>query len=81
MLVRGSNCVSTQTIIGAQPYRTLSHLQYMDGTNVVNINRDDAAGFRLDTLTTHKLHRTPVVQGRQILTTHTEYVNSYPSVL
>lgn len=53
----------------------------MDGTNVVNINRDDAAGFRLDTLTTHKLHRTPVVQGRQILTTHTEYVNSYPSVL
>lgn len=62
-------------------YRTLSHLQYMDGTNVVNINRDDAAGFRLDTLTTHKLHRTPVVQGREILTTHTDYVNSYPSVL
>ena len=42
-------------------YRNLAYLQYTDGTNIVNINRDDAAGFRLDTLTTHRLHRTPVV--------------------
>ena len=62
-------------------YRTLSYLQYTDGTNIVNVNRDDASGFRLDTLATHMLHRTPVVEGREILTTHTDYVNSYPSIL
>ena len=62
-------------------YRNLAYLQYTDGTNIVNINRDDAAGFCLDTLTTHRLHRTPVVRGKEILTTHTDYVNSYPSLL
>ena len=45
------------------------------------MNRDDAAGFRLDTLTTHRLHRTTVVQGKEILTTRTDYVNNYPSIL
>ena len=62
-------------------YRSLSHLQYMDGSNIVNINRDDASGFRLDTLTTHRLHKSPVVHNQPILTTHTDYVNSYPSLL
>ena len=62
-------------------YRSLNFLQYTDGRHILNINRDDAAGFRLDTLTTHKLHRTPVVKGKEILTTHTDYVNSYPSLL
>ncbi len=62
-------------------YRNLAYLQYTDGTNTVNINRDDAAGFRLDTLATHRLHRSPVVQGKEILTTHTDFVTSYPSVL
>ena len=37
-------------------YRNLNHLQY-----IVNVKRDDAAGFRLDTFTTHKLHCSPVV--------------------
>ena len=41
----------------------------------------ESAGFRLDTLTTHRLHRTLVVQGAEIVTTHTDYVNSYPSLL
>ena len=27
-------------------YRDLNHLQYTDGINILNINRDDAAGFR-----------------------------------
>ena len=44
-------------------YRSLNHLQYTDGLNIVNINRDDAAGFRLDTMTTHRLHKTPAVKG------------------
>ena len=30
-------------------YKGLNKLQYSDGTNMVNINRDDATGFRLDT--------------------------------
>ena len=31
-------------------YRTLNVLQYTDGLPIININRDDASGFRLDTL-------------------------------
>ena len=62
-------------------YKGLNFLQYMDGRDKVVINRDDAAGFRLDTLSTHRLHRNPMVQGREILTTCTDFVNNYPSVL
>lgn len=55
--------------------------QFTDGRNILNINRDDAAGYRLDTLSTHRLHRSPMVRGRGVLATHTDFVNSYPSVL
>lgn len=48
---------------------------------MVLINRDDASGFRLDTLTMHKVHQTPVVKGKELLTAHTDYVNNYPSTL
>ena len=37
-------------------YRTLNVLQYTDGRPILNINRDDAAGFRLDTMVTHRLN-------------------------
>ena len=53
-------------------------LQYTDGRSIININRDDAAGFRLDTMATH---RTPMVQGSQTTTTYTDYVNRYKSIL
>ena len=56
-------------------------LQYSNGSDILNINRDDQAGFRLDTLTTHHQYSTPVVKGQDVLTTHTDYVNRYPSVL
>ena len=62
-------------------YKGLNKLQYTDGLNMVNINRDDATGFRLDTLTTCKQYTTPVVQGSEVLSTRTDYVNKYPSVL
>ena len=62
-------------------YRGLNRLQYTDGRHIMNVNRDDAAGFRLDTMTTHRHHKTPMVQGMQALTTHTDYVNRYPSLL
>lgn len=62
-------------------YRNLDIVQFKDGTNLTIINRDDAAGFRLDTVTTNSQHRTLVVDGNQTLTTHTDYVNRYPSIL
>lgn len=62
-------------------YKGLNELQFVDGSNMFIVNRDDASGFRLDTLTTCKQYTTPVVQGKYILTTRTDYVNKYPSVL
>lgn len=56
-------------------------MQYQDGRDILNINRDDASGFRLDTLATNKQHATPVVQKCEVLTTRTDFVNSYPSTL
>ena len=55
-------------------YRTLNVLQYTDGLPIININRDDASGFRLDTMSTHRLNRTPMVQGSGAKTTYTDYV-------
>ena len=37
-------------------YRSLDYLQLKNGTEQVVLNRDDAAGFRLDTTFTHKQH-------------------------
>ena len=62
-------------------YCGLDALQFKDGRDILNVNRDDASGFRLDTLVTHKQYSTPTVQGSEVLTTHTDYVNKYPSVL
>lgn len=62
-------------------YKGLNTVQYADGRNIMNLNRDDASGFRLDTLTTNKQYATPVVQNKEILTTRTDYVNKYPSTL
>ena len=62
-------------------YHGLNFVECTDGSNIININRDDASGFRLDTLTTHCKHATPAVTGEGLLTTHTDYVNRHPSVL
>ena len=62
-------------------YRLLNVLQLTDGSNILFVNRDDASGFRLDTLTTHHQFQNPVVKGKETLTTYTDYVNRYPSVL
>lgn len=61
-------------------YKGLNTLQYKDGCDLTNINQDNASGFRLDTLTTNKYANT-VVQGQDIVTTRTDYVYKYPSVL
>lgn len=60
-------------------YKLLDVLQLSDGCNKVLLNRDDQAGFRLDTTYTHK--------GRGVLseevetTTRVDYVNKYSSIL
>ena len=62
-------------------YKGLNAVQYADGRNIMNLNCDDAAGFRLDTLSTNKQYATPVVKSKETLTTRTDYVNKYPSTL
>ena len=62
-------------------YKGLNELQYADGRDLLILNRDDATGFRLDTMTTCKQYTTPVIDGKDILTTRTDYVNRYPSVI
>ena len=62
-------------------YRALDTLQLKDGTNIININRDDQAGFRLDTLATHNKQATLCMQDGVTLTTKADYVNKYPSTL
>ena len=47
----------------------------------MNIGRDGQAGFRLDTMTTHRLHGTLCVKGKEALTTRTDYTTRYPSTL
>ena len=62
-------------------YRALDALQLKDGTDIININRDDQAGFRLDTLATHNKQATLCIQDSVPLSTKTDYVNKYPSTL
>ena len=62
-------------------YRGLNALQFTDRKDIININRDDASGFRLDTLFTHKQYSTLTVEGKEVLGTHTDYVNKYKSIL
>lgn len=62
-------------------YKGLNQIQLKDNRDICLINRDDAAGFRLDTLTTCKQYATPSVQGKDLLTTRTDFVNKYTSVL
>lgn len=59
--------------------RGLDYIQHTDGSEIINVNRDDASGFGLDTLTTHKQYPLPSLSESSILTTH--YVTRYPSVL
>ena len=58
-------------------YRALDALQLKDGTDIINMNRDDQAGFRLDTLATHNKQATLCIQDSVPLTTKTDYVNKY----
>ena len=58
-------------------YQGLDTFQLKDCLNKVVLNRDDAAGFRLDTNYTHKQHKAVQLADDPDLTTRTDFVNSY----
>ena len=62
-------------------YKGLDWIQLQDGRDKVLLNRDDQAGFRLDTTSTHKIGKSINLQHEPTLTTRTDFVNSYKSVL
>ena len=76
-------------------YRGLDYIQYKDGIHIMNVGCDDQAGFRLDTCkqfgtltfgtltrkSTSKQFGMLTLKDNILLTTRTDYVNPYPSVL
>ena len=62
-------------------YRGLDHLQLKDGKYTLVLNRDDAAGFRLDTTFTHKQHASLATVDQPEQTTRSDYLNKYTSIL
>ena len=62
-------------------YKDLDALQLKDGKNKLILNCDDAAGYRLGTTYTHKQYKNVSLINQPELTTHTDYVNKYKSVL
>ena len=50
-------------------YRGLDYIQHTDGMEIINVNRDDASGFRLDTPTTHKQYPSPSLSDSNIVLT------------
>ena len=62
-------------------YSMLDHVQLTNGKDKLILNRDDASGFRLDTTTTHKQHKSFCLTENPELTTRTDYVNKYSSTL
>ena len=62
-------------------YKGLDKIQLQDGTDKCVLNRDDAAGFRLDTTYTHKKNKVLSVSTSPEVTTRTDFVNKYSSIL
>ena len=59
----------------------LDFIQLTDGTDKMILNRDDQAGFRLDTTYTHKQQKATSLSENPELTTRTNYMKKYSSVL
>ena len=52
-------------------------LQLKDGSDKMILNRDDQAGFRLDSAYTHKNHKAVCLEGNPELTSHSDYVSKH----
>lgn len=62
-------------------YKSLNILQKKDNSNATYINRDDAAGFRLDTLATSSKFRSITIRGEEDLATRTDFTNKEQNIL
>lgn len=62
-------------------YKALDLIELSNGTDKMVLNRDDQAGFRLDTTYSHKQNKSMSLYETPELTTRTDYVNKYASVL
>lgn len=62
-------------------YSCLDKLQKKDGRDSLILNRDDAAGFRLDSTYTHRQHCSLSLSDDVELTTRADYQNKYSSTL
>ncbi len=58
-------------------YTGLDKIQFEEGTDKCTKNRDNAAGFRLDTTFTHKQHKSVSSKSNPEMTTRMDYVNKY----
>ncbi|CAH3176084.1 unnamed protein product [Porites lobata] len=58
-------------------YKGLDMLQLKDGSDKMILNRDDQAGFRLDSTYTHKNHKAVCLEGKPELTSHSDYVSKH----
>ena len=58
-------------------YKGLDILQFKDGSDKMILNRDDQAGFRLDSTYTHKNHKAVCLEGKPELTSHSDYVSKH----
>ena len=58
-------------------YKGLDMLQFKDGSDKMILNRDDQAGFRLDSTYTHKNHKAVCLEGSPELTSHSDYVSKH----
>ena len=59
----------------------LDIIQYTDGTNILNLNRDDMSVFRLDTMCTSNEIPTLSLKDKPVVTTKTDYQPGYKSNL
>lgn len=59
----------------------MNKIHFEDGRDKCVINRDDAAGFRLNTTYTHEQHKAVSDAKCPEVTTRTDYVNKYASVI
>lgn len=56
-------------------------LQFKDGSDKMILNRDDQAGFSLDSTYTHKNHKAVCLEGKPELTSHSDYVSKHEGLL
>ena len=62
-------------------YKGLHSIQLKDGRNKILPNRDDQAGFRMDTTFTHRQGKCITLESTPSVTTRTDFMNQYQSII